>query len=121
MGKIQSVNKETIELVKKLRQKTKESQQGLWKDIAKRLDRTRRYIAKVNLEKLEKLAQSNPGKILLVPGKVLGKGILVQKVKIAAMDYSAKAKAEINKNGKAISLEELMNGKDKPSDIIIVK
>ena len=46
---------------------------------------------------------------MVVPGKVLGDGIIEDKMDIAAVDFSALARAKIeNKGGKCLSIEEFM-------------
>lgn len=104
-----------------LRKKYSKTKEVIWKDIAERLETPRRKRVSVNLNKLNKLLKKNPAKIFIIPGKVLGVGTLGGKAKIAALNFSEKALAEIKKNGEALSFEDVCDAKYKGKDFIIVK
>ena len=104
-----------------LKKKVKIDNKNIWKDLAKRMARSARNLPVVNLEKINKLAEKNPGKLLVVPGKVLGKGSLTTKVNVAAFSFSEHALDEIKKHGEAIHLSELIQGNEKPSNMVIVQ
>lgn len=109
------------EIIVALRKKYAKTKENIWKDIAERLGTPRRKRASVNLMKINKKAKQNPDKIMLVPGKVLSLGTLEGKVRVAALNFSEKALAEIKKNGEALSLEDICDAKYKAKDFIIVK
>lgn len=115
------MNLERKETIVGLEKKARKEKKAFWKDLAERLNKHSRQLPSINLEKIEKLALKNPGKILVVPGKVLGKGAINSKVRVAAFDFSAKALQEIKKQGEALKLSELIEGKEKPSNMVIVK
>jgi len=99
-----------------------ERKQAIWKTVAEMLEKPRRQRAALNLSKLDRLAKKFKGKILLVPGKVLGTGILNEKIAVAAYEYSHSAQKKIaSAHGKSVSLAELVESKEKPSNIMIVK
>ncbi len=105
----------------KLARDLKKEKQNIWKDLAKRITGIRRNRAEVNLSKLSKMAKKNKGKILIVPGKVLGSGLMEEKATVAALSFSEKAEKEINQKGKTLTLSELVKSKEKPSQMVIIK
>jgi len=113
--------KSTKELVSALKRASRERKEGVWKDLAKRLSKPSRGLAGVNLEKLQKAAEKNKGKILVVPGKVLGKGELLLEAEVSAFGFSREAERKISERGKALTLQELLESKRKGSEIAIVK
>lgn len=115
------MNIERKETIVGLEKKGKEEKKAFWKDLAERVGKSSRALPVVNLEKLEKLAEKNSGKLLVVPGKVLGKGTVNAKVRVAALSFSEKALQELGKNGEAIYLNELIKGKENVKDMVIVK
>ena len=113
---------ETNKTIAKIAKHGKAAKQKIFLVIAEEIGRSRRQRVAVNLGKLSKLATANAKKILVVPGKVLSLGEAVQGIQVAAFQYSAEAKAKIlAAKGKAISLNELIDSKAKPSEMVLVK
>ena len=111
-----------MELIIKLKAKGNKTKQKFWKDIAERLEKPRRIMAVVNIEKIGKLNEKYGDKLFIVAGKLLGKGNLSKPVKVAALDFSAKAKEKIESNGgKAYRLEELIEINANGENIFIVQ
>ena len=78
-----------------------------WKAIAEKLARPRRKRVAVNVSKINRIAKN--GDKVVVPGKVLGMGVIEKKVSVIAYDFSEKAKRKIEKaGGKAILIEEML-------------
>ncbi len=76
----------------------------------------------VGLGKLGLLAAKNAGKILVVPGKVLGSGSIGNAVEVAALEFSESAKKKIiAKGGKCVRLAEFVSSASKPERAMIVK
>jgi len=106
----------TRKLIIALEKKGKKDKAGVWLGIAGKISSPTRIRAKVNLWKLSKLAAKNKGKLLVVPGKVLGTGELENSAEVAAFSFSDSAKKKIEKvKGKVISLQELIESKAKAS------
>ncbi|MEA3378742.1 MAG: 50S ribosomal protein L18e [Nanoarchaeota archaeon] len=97
-------------LIKELNSLSAKKNVRIWKRLASDLERPNRIRRIINIEKLNKYAKE--GETIAVPGKVLGDCGLKQKLTVAAWQFSQSAKEQINKNGKAISLKQLM--KDNP-------
>jgi len=110
--------KEAIVLLEKAGRKEK---QALWKDVAKRLGKPRRNRASVNLWKLDALNEKLGKKFLLVPGKVLGTGMLEKPLNVIALEFSETARKKIAEKGRVMSIADVLEEKIKPSEVAIVK
>ncbi len=104
MGKKRNIeNKRLLNLLNLLRKAKK----PFWKRVRELLSRPRRKRVEVNLSKIDKY--SNEGETIVVPGKVLGGGILSKPVRIVAFSFSESAKNLIVKaGGKAEKIEDLL-------------
>lgn len=78
-----------------------------WHDVAKIISGPTRNYSSKNLFEIDKEAKAND--IIVIPGKVLSKGELTKKVKIAALSFSEKAqeKAKQSKSELVTILEEI--------------
>lgn len=99
----------TQQLVKELKQAAIERKTPLWKRVATDLEKPARNKRVVNLYKLEKFCKD--GETVVVPGKVLGTGVLTKKVTVIAHNYSADALEKINKVGKAVTIKDYLKTK----------
>ncbi|NMA44240.1 MAG: 50S ribosomal protein L18e [Candidatus Diapherotrites archaeon] len=113
---------ETIKLVASLEKAARKTKKPIWENLAKRAMCKRRAKKQINLDKLNTLAKKFKGKTLIVPGKILAKGELTEKVTIVAISASESAKEKIAKSGKYIPLIELANNatKAKTNELVIV-
>jgi large subunit ribosomal protein L18e len=101
-------NPRLASLISLLKNTSRENEVNLWRDIADRLEAPSRNYAEVNLSKINRYATS--GETILVPGKVLGSGILDLSVKVAALNFSQSASEKIRQaNGECMSIEELIS------------
>jgi large subunit ribosomal protein L18e len=58
---------------------------------------------------------------MVVPGKVLGDGIIEDKLNVAAVDFSAQARAKIEgKGGKCLSIDELIQQNPTGKNALII-
>ena len=113
-------NPNLMELIANLKDKSYNEEVAIWKDVAKRLERSTRRQAEVNLSDINRV--SNKDQTVLVPGKVLANGQLDHKVSIAALNFSKAAQEKIEKSGgKCISISEIIEKNPKGSNIKIVE
>ena len=91
----------------------------LWKRIAVELEKSTRAMTAVNLDKISKTTKER--EIALIPGKVLSVGNLTKKTTVAAFKFSEAAREKINKNGEAITIEQLLQKNPKGSKVRILK
>ena len=94
-------NQELRDLIIKL----KASDSEFWLNVARLLASPRRKQIKVNLEKINKNVE--PNDIVVIPGKVLAKGFLKKPIVLACFAISKKAKQEVEKTSKILSIYEL--------------
>jgi len=92
----------------------------IWKRVAEELSRSRRQRAEVNLSKLDAYAED--GGTVLVPGKVLGTGVLSKKVTVAAFSFSDSAKKMIiDAGGKTVSIDGLCKANPEGRGVLLLK
>ncbi len=79
-------NVELRMLIRFLRRAANEYKAAIWDYVADLLEKPTRRRVEVNVGKINRLA--NDGDVVVVPGKVLGYGVLSKKVTIAAWSFS---------------------------------
>ena len=100
------------DLIGELKKRSSEQSVNLWKRIALDLERPTRQRRVVNLSKINRHTKEN--EIIIVPGKVLGTGMLNHKLTISAYQFSEQAKNKLEKSGaQIVPLLEL--SKEKPN------
>ena len=104
-------NPRLVNLISLLKDTSRQNEVNVWRDVAVRLEAPARNYAEVNLSKINRYA--GDGETIVVPGKVLGSGMLETSVKIAALTFSQSAATKIlEANGQCLTIEELV--KDNP-------
>lgn len=99
---------ETIELAKK----------NNLLDLAKKLSGPTRKQVKINLEDLSKLKEEK----ILVVGKVLSKGEINKKIKIAGLGFSEQAKEKLKKAGcKIFTVKQAIEKNKKLEGVKVIK
>lgn len=113
-------NPNLTELIENLKDKSYNEEVAIWKDVARRLERSTRRQAEVNLSDINRV--SDKEQTVLVPGKVLANGQLDHKVSIAALNFSKTAQEKIERSGgECISISEIIEKNPKGSNIKIVE
>ncbi len=119
MRETKSTNPELIKLIQFLKKQSKETNAGIWLDIAEDLSRPSRKHVAVNLSKINRYAQKN--ETIVVPGKILASGVLDHAVTVAAFAASDKAKEKLLAvKGKYLSIAELVKKNPQGSNVRIV-
>jgi large subunit ribosomal protein L18e len=117
--KLRKKNEITKALVEKLYSDGAKNKAGVWKAVAEDLNRPRRVRFEVNLSSIEKYAK--PKEMIIVPGVVLGTGILKKHVNVAALRFSGGAREKIEKaGGTCLSIGELYEKNPKGKDARII-
>jgi large subunit ribosomal protein L18e len=107
-------------LILRLKEASRTNEAGIWREIASRLESPRRNYAEVNISKINRYA--GDGETILVPGKVLGTGVLEQPVVVAALNFSGSAQSKITKaKGSCMTIEELLAENPKGSRVRILR
>ena len=105
-----------LDLIKALKAKARENSSGLWESVASELSRVRKNRRQVNVHKISQYTAE--GDIVVVPGKVLGDGVLDHKVDVAAFRFTTGALEKIQKaGGKAMTITQLLESNPKGSNI----
>jgi large subunit ribosomal protein L18e len=113
------MNPEKQNLMKELKKTSHTESAGLWKRVAKDLEKSSRNNRVVNLSRINRYTQAD--ETVIVPGKVLGAGTLDHKVHVAAFSFSRAAKDMITKlNGTAITIPELVKQNPKAKNVKII-
>jgi len=88
--------------------------------VMKTLIGSRRNLARVNVEKLSRVAKD--GSAVLVPGKVLGSGKLDKKLFVGALDFSEEARKKIiASGGEALTIDEFVSRFSDKGGILLVR
>ena len=113
-------NPQINQLIKILKEKARQEETPLWRDLARRLEKSTRSKAEVNLSRINRYTSDD--EIIVVPGKVLGSGALDHKVQVAALDFSKQAEEKIvNAGGKCLNITLLMDENPSGSGVKIIQ
>ena len=79
----------------------------IWRKVSKKLSGPRNDRVEANLYRINKRTKEND--VIVVPGKVLGVGVIDHKITIACLDCSEAARKKIETSGsKLLSIEDLL-------------
>ncbi|MBE0521082.1 MAG: 50S ribosomal protein L18e [Candidatus Methanoperedenaceae archaeon] len=108
-----------LELISTLKNRSREKEVSLWRDIASRLERPTRHFSEVNLSKINRYTKED--ELVLIPGKVLGSGEVKHKLTVAALGFSESAREKISAaGGTCLSIEQLMDTNPNGSGVRIM-
>ncbi|MGC8555790.1 MAG: 50S ribosomal protein L18e [Conexivisphaera sp.] len=91
-----------------LRRAYRETRRPIWSALREAIrEASRSRLARVNVGKINRLASD--GDVVVVPGKVLGAGLIEKRVVVGALAFSAEARRKIESaGGEALSIPELV-------------
>lgn len=116
----EKTNQRLIRLIDDLKAASRQNGVGLWRDIARRLEKPSRNYAAVNLSKINRHTGSND--VILIPGKVLASGELDHSVTVAALGFSSQAASKIlAAGGKCLEIEKLIQEQPKGTGVKILR
>lgn len=120
MKRTLSTNIHLRKLVSILKKKSIENNANIWNYIAEQLAAPRRKRVVVNVGKINRYTSAND--IVVVPGKVLGAGVINHPVIVAAFSFSSSAFDKIKRvNGSCISIIDLLTINPKGSGVKILR
>ncbi|NPA69231.1 MAG: 50S ribosomal protein L18e [Crenarchaeota archaeon] len=106
-------------LIRFLRKASKENKAKIWRYVAELLEKPRRKRIEVNVGKLERLCTD--GDVVVIPGKLLGDGVLTKKITVAAYAFSKSAYEKVLRaGGRPISIPDLVRENPKGSNVKII-
>jgi large subunit ribosomal protein L18e len=118
--KLTKTNPKLVELIGTLKEKSYQEDVAIWKDVAKRLERSNRRKAEVNISQINR--HSSPDETVLVPGKILGSGELNHKVNVIALNFSKRAEEKIAAaGGECLDISEILDKNPKGNKIRIIE
>jgi len=106
-------------LIADLKSAARNSETDVWNDVADRLEKPRSTHAEVNLGRIERYA--NPEETVVVPGKVLGSGVLQKEVDVAAVNFSGTAQTKIEQVGDTMKLEEALEQNPDGTNVRVIR
>ena len=118
MVKTTKTNPILMKTILDLKNASRENEAPIWRDIAKRLERSRKNWSEVNISKLTLL---NEGETAVIAGKLLGAGLIDRAVKVAAFNCSESAARKIrDMGGEVFTIPELMELNPKGTNVRIM-
>jgi large subunit ribosomal protein L18e len=107
------------QLIIKLKRQSRNPGGRIWRTLYEDLQTARRNRVTVNVGDLQR--HHTRGKIMVVPGKVLGDGVIETKFNVAAVDFSEQARAKIEgKGGKCLTIDELMEQNPTGKNLLLI-
>ena len=109
-------NEYVRELISELKRVSSIEDTPLWKCVAEDLELPRRNKRAVNLSTIQRVAHEH--ETVVVPGKVLGAGVIHAKLTIAALGFSKSAEQRIAEaKGTAITIADLVKHNPKGTNV----
>ncbi|RLF12620.1 MAG: 50S ribosomal protein L18e [Thermoprotei archaeon] len=119
MREITATNPMIRRVVIALRRAYRQHHVRLWRDLMERINVPKRRRVAVNVSRINRYTSAND--IVVVPGKVLGAGVLEHPVTVAALWFSKSAREKIAKaGGRSLSIEELIAEHPSGSNVKII-
>jgi large subunit ribosomal protein L18e len=120
MRETKSTNPELVQLIRFLKKQAREKQANIWLDLADHLAKPKARRVAVNLSRINRYTKKRD--IIVVPGKVLGAGILNHSVTVAAFGASKKAREKLAAaRAKYLSIPELLEKNPKGANVKIIR
>jgi len=117
---MRSTNPEIIKIIRFLRKKSNELGASIWDTLASRFEKSKHARSSVNLSRINRY--TSDGEKVVVPGKVLGAGVLEHKVSIAAFSFSKTARRKIEKvGGECLDIPLFVKRTPKGSNVKIIE
>ncbi len=107
---LKTTNKVLFNTIRDLKKLSSKTGVNVFRAVADKLSSPASQRSQVNISKIERFA--NNGETIIVPGKVLGTGIITKKVTVVGFSASETAIKKITKaGGKFIKISEYIAGK----------
>ena len=107
-------------LIQNLKTASKQHQSNIWARVASDLSKSNRNRTVVNLSRLSRT--TSPGDIVVIPGKVLGSGVMAHSLDVAAEAFSTSAQEKITQSGgQCLTIPEMVARDPNGSNIKLIK
>ena len=112
-------NSTLVKTIVELKEASRKNEAPLWRSIANRLEGSSRNWPSVNVSKLEYNINKN-GKAI-IPGKLMGTGIVTKKMTVAAYSFTDSAKEKIQSaGGKCLTYNEMIKATPKGTNVTVI-
>ena len=112
-------NSTLVKTILELKEASRKNKAPLWRSIANRLEGSSRNWPSVNVSKLEYNINKN-GKAI-IPGKLMGTGIVTKKMTVAAYSFTDSAKEKIQSaGGKCLTYNEMIKATPKGTNVTVI-
>ena len=112
-------NSTLVKTILELKEASRKNEAPLWRSIANRLEGSSRNWPSVNVSKLEYNINKN-GKAI-IPGKLMGTGIVTKKMTVAAYSFTDSAKEKIQSaGGKCLTYNEMIKATPKGTNVMVI-
>ena len=112
-------NSTLVKTILDLKEASRKNEAPLWRSIANRLEGSSRNWPSVNVSKLEYNINKN-GKAI-IPGKLMGTGIVTKKMTVAAYSFTDSAKEKIQSaGGKCLTYNEMIKAAPKGTNVTVI-
>ncbi|MEM1550395.1 MAG: 50S ribosomal protein L18e [Candidatus Bathyarchaeia archaeon] len=119
MRRKKAINPNLSALLRLLKKASNEHKARIWRAVAEYLSGTRSRRIAVNISRINRFTRE--GDVVVVPGKVLGAGMLDHPVTVAASAFSKQAREKIlMAGGKCLSIPELIELNPEGSNVKII-
>ena len=113
-------NTELQDTIHFLKVNARENKSRIWLVAAEYLSKPRRRRTTLNLNHISR--SSTADSAVLVPGKVLGAGLIKHPVTVGAFEFSQGAKVKIERaGGKCVSIKDFVSKYPKGSKVLILR
>ena len=103
-----------------LKVNARENKSRIWLAAAEYLSKPRRHRTTLNLNHISR--SSTADSAVLVPGKVLGAGLIKHPVTVGAFEFSQGAKVKIERaGGRCVSIKDFVSKYPKGSKVLILR
>ena len=112
-------NSTLVKTILELKEASRKNEAPLWRSIANRLEGSSSNWPSVNVSKLEYNINKN-GKAI-IPGKLMGTGIVTKKMTVAAYSFTDSAKEKIQSaGGKCLTYNEMIKATPKGTNVTVI-
>ena len=115
-----TTNPELIAVLKTLIRTANEEDAAIWGALADKLRKSKHNRVSINLSRINRYSVED--ETVVVPGKVLGSGVLTHRVKVAAFSFSRQAREKVEgAGGKCLTIQALIGENPEGSGIKLVE
>ena len=113
-------NPELLDTIRFLKVQARKHESKIWVAVAEHLSRPRRGRAALNLNHISRAAKADS--LVIIPGKVLGTGVIKHPVVVGAFQFSQTARAKIEQaGGKCVGIRDFVAAYPKGSNVQILR